>query len=167
MKVIVISDTHMPRKGKALPKKLTEELKRADLIIHGGDWQNLDVYQELSLYGEVKGVYGNVDQAEIRNLFPEKQVIEAGGIRIGLVHGHGRRLTTEKRAIAAFEGVEVDCIIFGHSHIPVKKMVGKTLLFNPGSPTDKRRQDMYSFGILMIQKGKIDAEHIFFSDKSF
>ncbi|PLT28005.1 metallophosphoesterase family protein [Peribacillus deserti] len=166
MKIIVLSDTHMPRKGKALPKRLTDELPGADLIIHAGDWQTPEVYQELSQYGVVKGVYGNVDKEDIKNLFPDKQMIEAGGAKIGVVHGHGQRLTTEKRAMAAFEGEDVDLIIFGHSHIPVIKSIGGKLLFNPGSPTDKRRQALYSFGIIHIQEGRIHAEHVFFKDKT-
>ncbi|WP_160718900.1 metallophosphoesterase family protein [Bacillus sp. USDA818B3_A] len=164
MKIVIISDTHLPKRAKGLPARLTAELKDADLIIHAGDWQTIDVFHELHTYGKVEGVFGNVDDEEIKKHFPEKRIIELNGFKIGVTHGHGKGKTTEKRAILAFTEDEVDCIIFGHSHIPLKKYQNGLLLFNPGSPTDKRRQKMYSFGILQIGD-TIEADHIFFSNK--
>jgi uncharacterized protein len=161
MKIIVVSDTHIPKKSKTLPPRLINELTDADLIIHAGDWQSIDVYNELKSYAPVEGVFGNVDGEEIQAILPEKQIFEVYGKRIGITHGHGKGKTTEKRAVNQFEGEKVDCIIFGHSHIPINKFVNDQLLFNPGSPTDKRRQEKYSFGILKIGN-TIEAEHIFF-----
>ncbi|WHY03029.1 metallophosphoesterase family protein [Neobacillus sp. DY30] len=164
MKIIVISDTHLPKRKKGLPVRLLEELKDVELIIHAGDWQTIDVYHELHRYGRVEGVYGNIDDAGIVGLLPSKLIVEAGGFRFGITHGHGKGKTTEKRAIAAFEGENVDCIIFGHSHIPVKRYEGDLLIFNPGSPTDKRRQKLFSFGVITVSD-KITAEHIFFNEE--
>ncbi|MFD1020342.1 metallophosphoesterase family protein [Thalassobacillus hwangdonensis] len=161
MKVVVLSDTHMPTKAKQLPVRLLEELKTAELILHAGDWQSLNVYDTLSTFAEVKGVTGNVDGNDMKEKFPEQQIIEVGKYRIGLVHGHGEKKTTEKRAIEAFEDTEVDIIVYGHSHIPVTRYFKKTLLFNPGSPTDKRALPYYSFGILHLGE-ELKAEHIFF-----
>ncbi|WP_258871352.1 metallophosphoesterase family protein, partial [Halobacillus trueperi] len=84
------------------------------------------------------------------------------GYRIGIVHGHGEKKTTEKRALESFENGAVDVLIYGHSHIPVLRYFKRTLLFNPGSLTDKRRLPMYSFGKLSLTKAGIHAEHIFF-----
>ncbi|WP_409299024.1 metallophosphoesterase family protein [Peribacillus sp. SCS-26] len=162
MKIVVLSDTHMPRKGRVLPDQLKTELGNCELIIHGGDWKTLDVYEELSAYGEVRGVHGNVDGEDIKKLFPEKIIVESGGVRIGVTHGHGKGLTTERRARAAFVDEEVHAVIFGHSHIPLLKKEGGILIFNPGSPTDKRRQPRYSFGILTIEEGTVSARHVFF-----
>lgn len=162
MKIVVLSDTHMPKKAQQLPERLKEELPSADLIIHAGDWQTLEVYEELKKYAPVKGVYGNVDGEEIQAQFPYKQIVEVEGKRIGLVHGHGEKKTTEKRVVEAFEGEEPDLIIFGHSHLPLLRFVKKTMLFNPGSVTDKRRLPSYSFGILTME-ANIRAEHIFFT----
>lgn len=148
MKIVVLSDTHLPKRKKGLPERLLDELKDAELIIHAGDWQTIEVYHELRKYGRVEGVYGNVDEEEIVALLPAKMIVEVGGFRFGITHGHGKGKTTEKRAFAAFEGERVDCIIFGHSHIPVKRYDGDLLIFNPGSPTDKRRQKMFSFGVI-------------------
>ena len=164
MTIVVLSDTHLPKRKKGLPARLIEELQHADMILHAGDWQTIDVYKKLQSYARVEGVYGNVDDHEIIGLLPFKKIVEVCGYKIGITHGHGKGKTTEKRAIAAFEGEKVDCIIFGHSHIPVKRYEGEILIFNPGSPTDKRRQKLFSFGVISISD-KMVAEHIFFNEE--
>ncbi|RFU64205.1 metallophosphoesterase family protein [Bacillus sp. V59.32b] len=164
MKIVIISDTHMPKMAKKLPDSLVEGLKGADLIIHAGDWQTLDVYDELSQYTTVEGVSGNVDGTDIKEKFGEKIILELNGKRIGVVHGHGKKGTTEKRAIDAFKDEHMDMIIFGHSHIPVKKEMDGVLLLNPGSPTDKRRQPRFSYGLMYITD-TIHVEHVFYDNK--
>lgn len=164
MKIIVIADTHIPEKCKQLPSRLVKELERAELIIHAGDWKSMEVYNMLSKYAEVKGVYGNVDGDDIKEYFGAQEIDEVAGHTIGITHGHGDKKTTEKRAIDTFDGKDTDVIIFGHSHIPTMRYYKKTLLFNPGSPTDKRKLPYYSFGILEIGK-EVRSEIIFFSDK--
>ena len=165
MKIVVTGDTHIPGRGKTLPVRLIKECKTADLILHTGDWKSIEVVQMLSELAEVRGVSGNVDGEVIRGQFPSQQVMQVGHVKIGLVHGHGEKQTTEKRAIAAFEGVPLDIIIFGHSHIPMLRYMNKTLLLNPGSPTDKRKLPHYSFAILHIGE-EIRAELVFFDDKT-
>jgi uncharacterized protein len=164
VKIVVLSDTHLPKRKKGLPTRLLEQLKDTELIIHAGDWTTIDVYKELQSYARVEGVYGNVDGKEIIELLPFKKIIEVCGFRIGITHGHGKGKTTEKRAIEVFKGEKVDCIIFGHSHIPVNRFEGEILIFNPGSPTDKRRQKQYSFGVITISD-KIAAELIYFDEE--
>lgn len=115
----------------------------------------------LSSYTEVIGVYGNVDGDSIRDHFPAQQLIVVGGFRVGLVHGHGDKKTTEQRAIAAFADEDVDAIIFGHSHIPIIKYFKRTLLMNPGSPTYKRKLPYFSFIVLTIDN-EIRPELILF-----
>lgn len=165
MKIIVTGDTHIPGRGTTLPARLINECRNADLILHTGDWKSMKVYDLLSEFAEVKGVTGNVDDEEMRERFPLQQVIEAEGFRIGLVHGHGEKKTTERRAQEAFEGVPLDLIIFGHSHIPMLRYMNKTLLLNPGSPTDKRKLPRYSFAVLHLEE-ELRAELIFFTDKA-
>ncbi|MFI8687409.1 metallophosphoesterase family protein [Rossellomorea sp. NPDC077527] len=151
MKIVIVSDTHMPRKGRELPRTLQKDLLESHLIIHGGDFQTLDVYKEFARYGELIGVAGNVDSDELQSLLPKKRVFEVKGLKIGVTHGDGVGKTTEKRALEAFEEENVDVIIFGHSHIPFLRFMKGVLLFNPGSPTDKRKLPYYSHGILMIE----------------
>lgn len=165
IKITVLSDTHMPRMSKVLPAPLIHDIQDSDFIFHAGDWSDMPVYEELSSMGKVHGVTGNTDLIMLRGILPEQTIVEAGGKRFGIVHGHLGKGSTEENALAAFSGEEVDCIIFGHSHIPLLKQHGNCILFNPGSPTDKRRQQQYSHGVITID-GDIHAEHVFYDHKS-
>ncbi|WP_010269292.1 metallophosphoesterase family protein [Paenibacillus senegalensis] len=165
MKLGIVSDTHMPRSAKTLPKALVEGFQDVDRILHAGDWQSMWVYEELSLLAPVEGVAGNTDGWDIADRFGQRKILTLNGWTIGLIHGDGIGKTTEMRAYDAFQGDGVDLIIFGHSHIPLKVEHGGVLLFNPGSPTDKRRQPQYSFGLITLGE-TIQAEHVFFDDKS-
>ncbi|MBE4908435.1 metallophosphoesterase family protein [Bacillus luteolus] len=166
MKIIVLSDTHMPKRGKKLPDLLVKQLANADLIIHAGDWTDLEVLTQLEKYGTVVGVSGNVDTPEVSQLFGDKKVLQLNGFKIGIVHGHiGKKKTTQERALEAFNDPSLDVIIFGHSHIPYQEYHEGTLLFNPGSPTDKRFQKEYSFGILELND-KIHADICYYHDKT-
>lgn len=160
-KAVILSDTHIPARAKQLPKTLLDACGEADLILHAGDWQNLDVFFELSAYTETIGVAGNVDPWEIVDRFGKKKILALENLKIGIVHGDGTRKTTEQRALEAFVEDEVDLIIFGHSHIPMMKEINGVTLFNPGSPTDKRRQPQYSFGILETGE-EWNLRHVFF-----
>lgn len=165
MKIGVVSDTHMPGHAKQLPKTLREGIAGVDLIIHAGDWQTLDVYRQFREIAPVEGVTGNVDGAEILKQFRYKKLLELAGFRIGVVHGHiGHGKTTPERARGIFENEDVDLIIFGHSHIPFDGEVDGIRLFNPGSPTDKRRQPRFSYGILELGEN-LTARHVYYENK--
>ncbi|WP_347550190.1 metallophosphoesterase family protein [Pseudalkalibacillus hwajinpoensis] len=166
MNVIIISDTHMPRMAKQFPEVLEVELRKADLIIHAGDWKTKQVYEELTQFAPVTGVYGNVDESFFYENFQNKIILDLKSHRIGVTHGHGKGKTTEKRAVDHFQDDEVELILFGHSHIPLHKGYEGKIIFNPGSPTDKRKQSHYSFGKLTLQEGQpIHINHIFFEKK--
>jgi len=168
MKIVVVSDTHMPRMNKKLPARLIRELTHADAIIHAGDWTKLSVYEELAAYAPTYGVAGNNDGEEIVRKFGLNKVLELDGCKVGIVHGHGTgaRTATESRAVETFKDVKLEALIYGHSHIPVMKRIGSMLLFNPGSPTDKRRQPFYSFGIFQLKGSVLTARHVFYNDKT-
>lgn len=161
MKIIVTSDTHLPTKNRKLPSELLDACKTADLIIHAGDWSAMEVYEKFLTCAKVIGVYGNVDVPEIKAFFPRYNRIDVNGFRIGIVHGHGEKKTTEKRALEAFANEDVDILIFGHSHIPMIRYFGKVMLMNPGSPTYKRNLPYYSYGILEIEE-QIKASLVYF-----
>ncbi|WP_096435094.1 metallophosphoesterase family protein [Alteribacter populi] len=163
MKIVVVSDTHIPKRAQRLPSRLLHELRSADQIIHAGDWQSLEVYEQLKQYAPVNGVFGNTDNEDIIRVFPDKKIVNVNGFKIGIIHGHGKKMTTVKRAFTAFNQ-PIDCIVFGHSHIPYLKYKNKTLMFNPGSATDKRKAPFYSFGILTMSD-ELHAQHIFFKSK--
>lgn len=165
MRIGVVSDTHIFRAGKKLPQQLIEEFSKVDLILHLGDWVVMDVYDKLAQLAPVDGIAGNNDGYEIIERFGEKKLLTLEGKRVGLIHGHTpySRKGTDGNALLAFEGEKVDVILFGHSHQPLMRNENGILLFNPGSPTDKRREKKYSFGLLDITETGINAQHIFFS----
>jgi hypothetical protein len=169
MRIIVVSDTHMPRMAKKLPVRLVQELRNADVILHAGDWTDIAVWHQLCTFAPVVGVAGNNDGDELVSLLGYRKIIRLGDCHIGLVHGHGPsgRHKTEDQAMAEFAHDSVEAIVFGHSHVPVsRKTDNGVLLFNPGSPTDKRRQSRYSFGVLEIEGRSLRARHIYYEDKN-
>lgn len=160
----VLSDTHLPKKGKELPGIVWERFEGVDAIIHAGDLTASFVMESLQRLAPVTAVAGNVDPPELAAGLGWKKTIELGGFRIGITHGHlGRGKTTPERAWNTFREAEcqVDAILFGHSHIPYEERKNGILLLNPGSPTDKRRQANYSFCLLRIGRD-IHVEWILF-----
>lgn len=165
MRIGVISDTHMPSRSKVIPQALIEGLRNVDLILHAGDWTKQEVVSAFEQLAPLDGVAGNNDGEKIIERFGRKKILALGGFRIGIIHGDGVRKTTEARAWGSFVGENVDVILFGHSHVPFYRKHEGVVVFNPGSPTDKRRQPRYSYGILTLTD-TIHAEHFFYDDKS-
>ncbi|TBL80296.1 metallophosphoesterase family protein [Paenibacillus thalictri] len=167
MRIGVISDTHMPSRSKQLPQALVTGLSGVDLLLHAGDWTSPDVIGLLEAIAPVDGVAGNNDGYDIIDRFGHKKLLTLAGRRIGIVHGHIGSRPTMENALMAFVGEETapDVIIFGHSHIPHSELVKGILMFNPGSPTDKRFQPRYSYGIIDISSSGVHAEHYFFDSK--
>lgn len=161
MLVGVLSDTHL-REGRTLPSKVWEYLEGVDLILHAGDVVSPGLLTDLEVIAPVEVVRGNCDGWELSGL-PEQKIVTCEGVRIGLTHGaYGVGRTTLERARHTFEQGSVELIVFGHSHIPYIERHEDVLLFNPGSPTDKRREPKYSMGIINVHAGEFQATHIFF-----
>jgi len=165
LRVVIVSDTHIPKRAKRLPSALIRGLERADAILHAGDWVDEAVIEELEAYAPVYGVAGNCDPPELRRRLGERRIVRLGGYRIGLVHGEGRKGTTLERAIAAFAGEPLHLLVFGHTHLPYKGRHGSTLVFNPGSPTDRRRSPRFSYGVALLGKRGIRVRHVWFSSR--
>ncbi len=160
-RVVVISDTHMPGRARKLPPVLVADLERADLILHAGDFATVETLEALRGFAPVQGVYGNVDEPELRCLLPRRLKIELFGRWVGLVHGDSPSLPTVARAVAEFVDEQLDLIVFGHSHRPLLRREGDLLLFNPGSPTDRRAEPRFSYGrIRQGEDGRLTAEHV-------
>jgi len=168
MRIGVISDTHLPRFGQTLPPGLVRGLAEVGVerLIHCGDWTEPFVVDLLEAIVPVHGVAGNNDPPELAARFGFAPVVELAGVRIGVTHGHigPTHLTTPERAKLAFaREAGLAAICFGHSHIPsITRTATGTLLVNPGSPTDKRRQRRYSWVLLTIQDGLLKAELQYF-----
>jgi uncharacterized protein len=163
----VVSDTHMYPEphGRSLPKILLDELAKArvGLILHAGDIFAPWVLDQLSEIAPILAVIGNGDPADMRRILPRTRVVMVGDHHIGLVHGHeGEGRSTSGRARAAFAANPyVRCVVFGHSHRPLSRLQDDIILFNPGSPTDKRRSPYFSFGLLRID-ATIEPELVYF-----
>ncbi|MCX7747357.1 MAG: metallophosphatase family protein [Clostridia bacterium] len=158
----VLSDTHIPKKGKVLPKAIIEGLQDVELIVHAGDINKDYVIYELQEIAPVEAVAGNTDDDYMEGLFGRKKVIDIEGYKIGLIHGDGGSGSTLDRVKKAFVHERVSCVVFGHSHIPYCEVIDGILYFNPGSPTDKRRQKLFSYGILRLTKTGIEGEIKYF-----
>lgn len=163
----VVSDTHLypEAHGRALPNILLDELAKAGvgLILHAGDIFAPWVLDRLSEVAPVLAITGNGDPDELRRVLPRSRVVIVGGHSIGMVHGHeGAGRATPERARRAFAAnPTVRCVVFGHSHQPYSRLVGGMILFNPGSPTDKRLAPHYSFGLLRVAE-TIEPELVLF-----
>jgi len=158
-RVGVVADTHLPRFGRSLPPALVAGLHGVDLVLHLGDLTDPFALDLLAQIAPVEAVAGNNDAADVVQRLGTRRVVEVGGARIGMTHGHlGRGRTTRDRAVSQFDADELDVLAFGHSHIPLLERVGRTWHLNPGSPTDKRRQAEFSFALLTVGDGEVAAE---------
>ena len=152
MLAVVIADTHVPRRAKAVPEGLLPHLKRADLVLHAGDLMDPALLDELAAYAPVKAVRGNLDPPGL----PESLEFEFGGARVAMIHDSGRRQGRRTRLRRRFPDARV--VIFGHSHIPFLEDESGLMLLNPGSPTDRRRQPRNTFALLHARAGSVQAE---------
>jgi uncharacterized protein len=158
MLIAVISDTHMPRGGRRLPDGCVEWIAAADLVLHAGDIATVEVLRELEGMGTpLAAVHGNVDSAELRRLLPAERVVEAGGVRIGMVHDAGPRAGRLARLRRRF-GERADAVVFGHSHLPLHEREGDFQIFNPGSPTERRRAPAHTMGLAHVTDGRLRFE---------
>jgi putative phosphoesterase len=161
MVIAVISDTHMPRGSRRLPEACVGRIASAELLLHAGDLMTVEVLRELEAIGTpVAAVHGNMDTAELRRLLPAERVVEAGGARIAMVHDAGPRSGRLARLRRRF-GDRADAVVFGHSHLPLHERGPDGFqIFNPGSPTERRRAPMHTMGMARVESGKLQFELI-------
>jgi len=152
MRVLVISDTHVPAVAKELPLIIQEEAKKSDCCLHAGDFIVASILQDLSRLTKTYAVQGNMDSFDLKKDLPEKAVIELGDVKIGLIHGRGSPATLMDYIKKEFkqQSSELDMIVFGHTHYPLDKEIDGKIYFNPGSSTDRVFAPYPSYGILEI-----------------
>ena len=159
MTIALIADTHMPRGTRSLPDACVERLRAADLIIHAGDVATAAVLAAIERMGPpVTAVHGNVDDAALRGLLPAERRLHVAGVTIGIVHDAGPAGGRIQRLRRRFP--DADAVIFGHSHMPAHERMEGFQIFNPGSPTERRRAPERTMGIAQIAGGRITFEHI-------
>jgi uncharacterized protein len=155
MRVLVIADTHLRRDwpNRRLPARAEQLLGTADVILHAGDITQAEHLEQMGRHAPLHAVLGNNDP-ELADDLPETLEVELAGVRIGMIHDSGPARGRERRLRARFPGADV--VVFGHSHIPVNAPgVGGQLLFNPGSPTERRRQPHRTVGLLELADGEV------------
>ena len=159
MLIAIIADTHMPRGSRRLPAACVERIARADLLLHAGDFATLTVLRELEAIGPpLAGVHGNVDSDELRRLLPAERVIEAAGARIALTHDAGPRAGRLERMRRRF-GDRADALVFGHSHLALHERAEDGFqIFNPGSPTERRRAPRHTMGVAVAEGAEVRFE---------
>ncbi|MCX5528154.1 metallophosphoesterase [Streptomyces bobili] len=155
MRLLLMSDTHLPKRAKALPAPLLDALPGADVVVHAGDWVDTDTLDLLeSRSRRLIGVYGNNDGPELRARLPETAYADLGGLRLAVVHETGPAQGREARCAARFP--DLDVLVFGHSHIPWDTTApGGLRLLNPGSPTDRRRQPHCTYLTAVAAAGRL------------
>jgi len=159
MRVAVLSDTHSPRFWKSCPAAVAEHLHDADLILHAGDVCTTDVLDELTAYAPVRVVLGNNDRSEVAAWGATQSLeLEIDGLRVAMVHDSGVAKGRPARLRRIFP--TADLVVFGHSHIPWNEMHAGQRSFNPGSPTDLRRQPQGTMGLLQIEDGALSVVRI-------
>ena len=162
-RLLLLADTHLPKRARALPAQVWDAVESADLVIHAGDWVTVDLLDELEQRAAaVLGVWGNNDGPELRARLPEVARFDAGGLRFAVTHETGAAQGRERRAAARFP--DVDVLVFGHSHIPWDSRATTGLrLLNPGSPTDRRRWPTHTFLTATAVDGElrwVDLQHL-------
>jgi putative phosphoesterase len=157
--IAVVSDTHMPKGGRALPAACVERMRAADAVIHAGDFSTAPVLADLKeLNPVVLAVHGNVDDPELRRELPESLEIEMSGHTVAVIHDAGPAKGRLTRMCKRFPGA--DAVVFGHSHLPLHEQEAGFQIFNPGSPTERRRAPRHSMGLLHPTPAGPRFEHV-------
>jgi uncharacterized protein len=149
MRIVVLSDTHAPRRWKSCPPAVAAQLRQADLILHAGDVCTAAVLDELAQYAPVTAVVGNNDGPDVAAWgAAETAALTVEGLPIAMIHDSGAATGRLRRMQARFPDARL--VVFGHSHIPLDDADDALRIFNPGSPTDRRRQPHGTLGILQV-----------------
>ncbi|MEE6259674.1 metallophosphoesterase family protein [Plantactinospora sonchi] len=156
MRLVIMADTHVPKRARDLPAPLWAAVDDADVVIHAGDWVDVPLLDNLvARSARLIAVYGNNDGPELRARLPEVARVELAGLRVAVVHETGPAGGRERRCAARFP--DRDLLVFGHSHIPWDSVApGGLRLLNPGSPTDRRRQPYATYLTATAADGRLD-----------
>jgi putative phosphoesterase len=159
MQIAIISDTHMPRGDRTIPPGCLDRCRAADAILHAGDLSDVAVLELLRALGPpVHAIHGNVDTAAIRALLPPRVERRFQGVRLGMIHAPGPRAGRLERLRAAFP--DCQAVVFGHTHMPEHAEQDGFQIFNPGSPTERRRAPVHTMGMARITDGAVAFELI-------
>ncbi|WP_460966248.1 metallophosphoesterase family protein [Pedococcus soli] len=152
-RLLLLADTHLPKRAKDLPAVVWAAVDEADLVVHAGDWVDVASLDALEARAaRLVGVAGNNDHGVLREQLPEFATVTVEGLRFGVLHETGQSTGREARCEAAYP--DLDVLVFGHSHIPWDTTTPRGLrLLNPGSPTDRRRQPFCTYMTAVVEGG--------------
>ena len=155
MRLLLIADTHVPKRARDLPARVWDEVVEADVVLHTGDWVAPALLDELqSRAARLVACWGNNDGPELRARLPERADVTLAGVRFTVVHETGTAAGREARMARLYP--DSDVLVFGHSHIPWDTTTPTGLrLLNPGSPTDRRRQPFCSYMTARVDGGAL------------
>ena len=155
MKLLLISDTHVPKRARDLPPRVWDEVDRADVVLHAGDWVDVSLLDTLEgRAAQLIGCWGNNDGPDIRARLPEIATATLDGVRFTVVHETGDAKRRDDRMARRYPGTDV--LVFGHSHIPWDTTASTGLrLLNPGSPSDRRRQPYRTYMTATVDDGAL------------
>lgn len=155
LRLLLVSDTHVPKRARALPDQVWAAVADADVVFHAGDWVTAELLDDFERRSRrLVGVYGNNDGADLRQRLPETVSVSLVGVRFSMIHETGPAKGREERCEALFP--DADVLVFGHSHIPWDTTTaGGLRLLNPGSPTDRRRQPVCTYMTAAVDNGRL------------
>jgi putative phosphoesterase len=152
--VVLLADTHLPKRARDLPAEVWDAVADADLVVHAGDWVDVATLDRLEARSRhLLACWGNNDGPELRERLPEVARATVEGVRVAVVHETGARQRRGERMRAAYP--DADLLVFGHSHIPWDTTHDGLRLLNPGSPTDRRRQPSCTYLTLRLADGDV------------
>ena len=157
MRLLLIADTHVPKRARDLPARVWDEVERADAVVHAGDWVTVALLDALEdRAARLIGCWGNNDGPDLRARLPEEATATLGGVRFTVVHETGDAEGRDERMARRYP--DTDVLVFGHSHIPWDATASTGLrLLNPGSPTDRRRQPHCTYMTAEADGGVLSA----------
>jgi putative phosphoesterase len=154
-RVLVISDTHVPLRARDMPREVWDEVDRADLVVHAGDWVDISLLDRLEARSRrLLACWGNNDGPAFRERLPEVARATVEGVRVAVVHETGAKQQREERMRAEYP--DTDLLVFGHSHIPWDTEHAGLRLLNPGSPTDRRREPHCTYVTLRLADAAVE-----------
>jgi putative phosphoesterase len=161
----VVADTHIsPTRTRRFLDPIVEFFGRAGvgLILHAGDVGHASVLESLEHVAATVAVRGNADPLDLIETLPDRVWIAAGTRTVLLMHGHHGK--TALKAARAAATPDIDLIVFGHSHKPLIDLEGSTILFNPGSPTERRWNPHFGVGLVRVSDAEVEPELVLFDD---
>jgi uncharacterized protein len=155
VKLLLIADTHVPKRARDLPEQVWDEVDCADVVLHAGDWVDVALLEKIQKRAaRLIGCWGNNDGPDLRARLPETADVTLGGVRFTVVHETGASAGRDERMARRYP--DTDVLVFGHSHIPWDSTpTTKLRLLNPGSPTDRRRQPFCTYMTARIDAGTL------------